>query len=57
MPEKIASSKIHIGPESKASPVLFFIQRVLIILVVILLFITVVWFIPGFVRKAKLLRK
>jgi len=57
MPEKIASSKIHIGPESKASPALFFIQRVLIILVIILLFITVVWFIPGFVRKAKLLRK
>ncbi|HCS49403.1 MAG TPA: hypothetical protein DIW61_14585 [Candidatus Aminicenantes bacterium] len=57
MPEKIASSKIHIGPESKASPALFFIQRVLIILVISLLFITVVWFIPGFVRKAKLLRK
>lgn len=57
MPEKIASSKIHVGPESKISPLLFFIQRLLIILVFILLFITVVWFVPGFVRKAKLLKK
>jgi len=57
MPEKIASSKIHVGPESKSSPLHFFIQRVLIILVFILLFITVIWFVPGFIRKARLLKK
>lgn len=57
MPEKIASSKIHVGPDSKISPILFFIQRFLIILVFILLFITVVWFVPGFIRKARLLKK
>jgi hypothetical protein len=57
MPEKIALSKIHIGPSSKISPALFFIQRVLIILVFILLFITIVWFIPGFIRRARLLKK
>lgn len=57
MPEKIASSKIHIGPDSKTSPPLFIVQRVLVILVLALLFITVVWFIPGFIRKTRLLRK
>lgn len=57
MPEKIASSKIHVGPGSKISPLLFFIQRLLVILVFILLFITVVWFVPGFIRKARLLKK
>jgi len=57
MPEKIALSKIHVGPGSRISPVLFFIQRVLIILVFILLFITIVWFIPGFIKKARLLKK
>ena len=57
MPEKIASSKVHVGPGSKISPALFFIQRVLVILVFITLFITVVWFIPGFIRKTRLLKK
>jgi hypothetical protein len=57
MPERIASSKIHVGPDSKASPGLLVTQRVLIILVVILLAITLIWFIPGFIKKARLLKK
>jgi nitrate/TMAO reductase-like tetraheme cytochrome c subunit len=57
MPEKIALSKIHIGPNIKTTPALFLIQRLLVILVFIFLFITVVWFIPGFIRKARLLKK
>jgi hypothetical protein len=57
MPEKIASAKIHIGPGSKTPPALFFVQRFLVILVFILLFITVAWFIPGFIRKTRLLKK
>lgn len=57
MPEKIAQSKIHIGPEQKKPAALFYIQRILLILVVVLLVITVVWFIPGFFRKSRLLKK
>lgn len=54
MPETIASSKIHVGPDSQISPALFFVRRILIILDVIALFITVVWFIPGFIKKLRL---
>jgi nitrate/TMAO reductase-like tetraheme cytochrome c subunit len=57
MPEKIARSKVHIGPEQKRPAALFYIQRILLILVVVLLVITVVWFIPGFIRKSRLLKK
>jgi len=57
MPEKIARSKVHIGPEQKRPAALFYIQRILLILVVVLLAITVVWFIPGFIRKTRLLKK
>jgi hypothetical protein len=57
MPEKIALSRIHIGPEQKKPAALFYIQRILLVLVVVLLVITVVWFIPGFIRKTRLLKK
>ena len=57
MPEKIAQSKVHIGPEQKKPATLFYIQRILLILVVVLLAITLVWFIPGFIRKTRLLKK
>jgi cytochrome c553 len=57
MPEKIASAQIHVGPNAKTSPALFIAQRILVILVFIALFITVAWFIPGFIRKTRLLKK
>jgi hypothetical protein len=57
MPQKIATAKIHIGAEQKNPPVLFYIQRILFILVIVVLTITVLWFIPGFIKKAKLLKK
>jgi hypothetical protein len=57
MPERIAASKIHVGPGSKSSPALSFVQRFLLILVLIVLLITIVWFVPGFIRKARLLKK
>jgi nitrate/TMAO reductase-like tetraheme cytochrome c subunit len=56
MSDKIASAKIHIGAETKNPPALFYAQKILLILVVVTLIITVLWFIPGFIRKAKLLR-
>ena len=57
MPEKIATAKIHIGAAQKNPAALFYIQRALLILVIVLLLITVLWFIPGFIRKTKLLNK
>jgi len=57
MPEKIANSKIHIGPDEKSSGALYTIQRILLILVLVLLGITVLWFVPGFIRKLRLLKK
>lgn len=57
MSDKIASARIHIGAEAKNPPVLFHVQRILLILVVITLIITVLWFVPGFIKKAKLLKR
>lgn len=57
MPEKIAQSKIHIGPEQKQPAALFYVQRILLVLVVILLAITVLWFVPGFIKRFRLLRR
>jgi hypothetical protein len=57
MPEKIASAKIHIGAEEKRPAVLYYIQRFLLVLVVLVLVITVLWFVPGFVKKTKLFKK
>ena len=56
MPEKIAGAKIHIGPGDKGSGTLYTVQRVLLILVLVLLGITVLWFVPGFIRKLRLLK-
>jgi hypothetical protein len=57
MPEKIATAKIHIGPEERNPPALFYLQRILLILVIILLAVTVIWFVPGFIKKARLLKR
>jgi len=57
MPEKIAQSKVHIGPEQKKQAVLYYLQKTLLILVLFLLAITVIWFVPGFIKKARLLKK
>jgi len=57
MPEKIATAKIHIGAAQKNPATLYYIQRILLALVVLALIITVLWFVPGFIKKMKLLRK
>jgi len=56
MSEKIATAKVHIGVEEKSPPALFYVQRVLLIFVAVILSITILWFIPGFIKKARLLR-
>ncbi len=57
MPEKIATAKIHIGAAQKNPPSLFYIQRILLVLLIAVLVVTVLWFIPGFVKRISLLKK
>lgn len=57
MPEKIAESKIHIAMSQKKSGSLYYIQQALIWVVFVVAVITIVWFVPGFLKKIKLLRK
>jgi hypothetical protein len=57
MPASIANAKIHIGPGQRTPAALYYIQKILIILVVVLLGITVLWFVPGFIKKTRLLKK
>jgi hypothetical protein len=51
MPEKIRNSKIHVGPDKQKSPVLFILRKVLLWAVLALVAITVVWFVPSFVKR------
>ena len=57
MPARIAEAKIHIGPGEPGSGALGAVQKILIILVLVLLGITILWFVPGFIRRARLLGK
>lgn len=57
MPSKIARAKIHVDAGLRKSGVLFWVQTVLLGLIILVTFITVLWFIPGFIRKARLLKK
>lgn len=57
MPETIARTKIHVGPSSRRSGALFYLERIFIALVIITLFITLIWFIPGFIRRARFLAR
>lgn len=57
MPEKISKSKIHISASQKKSGPLYYVQHVLIWLVIIAAVITIIWFVPGFIRKTKLLKR
>ena len=56
MPEKIASSKIHIDVGQKKSGVPYYIQQILLWIVFTTAIITLIWFVPGFIRKIKLIK-
>jgi len=56
MPEKIRDAKVHIGPDKKTSPVLFFVRKVLLWAVIVLVAITVIWFAAGLARRVTGLR-
>ena len=56
MPEKIASSKIHIDIGQKKSGLPYYVQQTFLWLVFITSIITIIWFIPGIIRRIKLLK-
>jgi hypothetical protein len=57
MPAKIALAKIHVDVGLRKSGVLFWVQTILLGLILLVTLITLLWFIPGFIRKARLLKK
>ena len=57
MPEKIRASKVHVGPGQKKSSALYWVQKVFVWVMMALILITVIWFVPGFIRKAGLFRR
>jgi hypothetical protein len=56
MPEKIAGSKIHVGASQEKRGVLYYIHRLLLWVVFAAALITIIWFLPGFIKKIKLLK-
>ncbi len=57
MPEKIANSKIHIDASQKKSGAPYYIQQILLWIVLAIVIITLIWFSAGFIRKIKLIKK
>ncbi len=58
MPETVARTKIHVGPSATRPGILAYLEKALIILVLITVGITLIWFIPGFIRRGRhLMRK
>jgi hypothetical protein len=57
MPDKIRNSKVHVGPDKKKSPVLFFVQKILLWAVLALVAVTVVWFASSLIKRVAVSRK
>lgn len=57
MPAKIADSKVHIDAGQKESGAPYYVQQVLLWIVFVTAVITIIWFVPGFIRKIKLLKR
>jgi len=57
MPEKIAESKIHIAISQKKSGAPYYFQQILLWTIFVIGIITIFWFVPGLIRKRKLLKK
>jgi len=57
MPEKIKNSKIHRQAGQKKSGAPYYVQKILLWLIILFIVITVLWFVPGFIKKIKILKK
>ncbi|UCC39576.1 MAG: cytochrome c3 family protein [Candidatus Aminicenantes bacterium] len=57
MPDKISNSRIHIDINQKKSGASYYIQQIFLWIVFITAVITVIWFVPGFIKKIKYLKR
>ncbi len=57
MPESVARTKIHIGPAATKPGVFSYVERILIIMVILTVAVTIIWFIPGLIRRTRLLTR
>lgn len=57
MPEKIAMAKIHTDISQKKSGAPYYVQKIFLWIIFVAAIITIIWFVPGFIRKIKLLKK
>jgi len=54
--EKIANAKIHLDINQKKSGPPYYVQRVFLWIVILAVLFTILWFVPGFIKKIKLLK-
>jgi len=57
MPDKIKNSKIHVSSGQKSAGIPYYVQQVLLWSVFILAGLTILWLVPGFIRKIRLVKK
>jgi hypothetical protein len=57
MPARIARARVHRDPGRKASGPVYWVQAVFLGVILLAGIITVLWFVPGFIRKARRLGK
>jgi hypothetical protein len=57
MPAKIKNSKIHFSSGQKSSGIAYYVQKILLWTVFVLAVLTILWFVPGFIRKLRLVKK
>jgi hypothetical protein len=57
MPERISNVKIHRDTDQKTSGAPYYIQQILVWVLFAVIIITIIWFVPGFIRKIKLLKR
>jgi hypothetical protein len=57
MPEKIKNSKIHSVMSQNKSGAPYYVQKILLWVILLLAALTILWFVPGFIKKIKLLKR
>jgi hypothetical protein len=57
MPDKIKNSKIHVSSGQRSAGIPYYVQQVLLWSVFILAGLTILWLVPGFIRKIRLVKK
>ena len=53
MPEKIAKAKIHRDVNEKKSGAPFYVQKILLWVLLVIVALTGIWFVPELIKRAK----